>query len=149
MRTPAPSQRGLGLIATMLCIAFAVAILGKLSICLLQLMTSTASYTQSVRAAALAEAGVEAARAKLRISKTVKPINLDLGDGTCRVEVSPDPKRPGCFTVRSIAKLPAPAGEMQCRLTVTVDAASEKDPAHPRVLSRKEEYRHVRRPASE
>ncbi|HUU42535.1 MAG TPA: hypothetical protein VMX57_02085 [Planctomycetota bacterium] len=146
MNRPRRTQRGVGLVVTVFCIVFAVSVLGALTMRVTDLTLATCRAVLSVRARALADAGVEAALVKVRAGapRAVEPFEIVLPDGVCSVRVTGDPVRKGVFRVVSEGRLAQADAAAVCRVTVEVVADGPDDDEDPRILSRSEDHRFER-----
>ena len=146
MRSSAHTQKGVGILAVIVCIAVLVIILSTMTICLARLAVTSSRYAQGVRARALAEAGVETALANLTAGtgSPAEPAEFKLDGGSCTVQVAPDEKQPDRFTIVSDAQLKLAGGQMKSRLTLTVHLKDADAGKSIRILSREEETRYVR-----
>ncbi len=118
-------ERGFGLLTALLVLAAAVMLLGVLTAQLASLTDESARYARGVRARALAEAGVEAALARLsRDPGAAIAAEYTLDGGTFKVADEP---LNGKRVVHSTGELKLAGGVMTCRIEVTVAPRSPTD----------------------
>lgn len=146
MRSSTRTQKGLGILAVIVCVGVLVIVVSTMTIYLARFAIASSRYAQAVRARALAEAGVETALAKLTTDKgsDVKPIRFALDSGSCSVRVAPDEKQPGRFTIVSEGELKLAGGQMKSCVTLVVHVQNGDTGKSIRILSRKEETRYIR-----
>jgi hypothetical protein len=171
MRMPARSRKGLGILGVLICVGFLAVIVVGLTVSLAGLTLRSSRYAESVRARALAQAGVEAAFAKLFSSPDaqIHPFSFELDGGRCSVGILRaeelrraysaeaaakagsgfDPlakadKESGRLEVVSDGELRLAGGRMNCRITLAVRLTGAGGRKSIHVLSRTEETRYVR-----
>jgi len=144
MRTRTSGRKGLALVAVIVCICMLVVIVGALTVHLARLTLASSRYARSVRARALAEAGIEAAFAQMRSSTDgrLKKIRLDLDGGTCRVTLGRGTVEGADLRIVSVAELKLAGGHMH--VTVTLDVKETDGGKSLRILSREERTTYVR-----
>ena len=146
MRSSTRTQKGVGILAVIVCIGVLLIVVSTMTIYLARLAITSSRYAQGVRARALAEAGVETALANLTAGKSseARPSRFELDGGSCAVQVAPDEKHPGRFTIVSEGRLKLSGGQMKSYVTLLVHVIDGDAGKSLRILSRKEDTRYVR-----
>ena len=137
-------RRGLGLITALVVLGVTIALAATLTAHLAMLDGRSARFAQSVRARALADAGVEAALARLAADPSgPASFEVALAGGRAAVSLNDDARTPNVVRVRSQGVLTLAGGELTCDVAVTLSRPAS--PAPPRVLGREEHAAYRRR----
>jgi len=146
MRTCTHPRKALGILGVLICVGFLAVIVMGLTVSLAGLALSSSRYAESVRARALAEAGLEAAFAKLLSSPDtrINPFSFELDGGRCSVDVRRTDKEPDRLEIVSAGEPRLAGGRMNSRITLSVRVTGTGGRKTIHVLRRTEETRYVR-----